>query len=110
MSPSMNYLCSIIFAVCAVGRLVSHQVNKQKIRGDRFFLCRSDVLRSVVDHHISKGEFPWSEEQVKGVASHRPVVARTPCLEAAGLLTRRLSPVDIRQCVKEMWHRSVGVS
>lgn len=43
------------------------------------------------------------------MASHRPVVAGIPCLEAVGSLTRRLSPVDIRQCVKEMWHRSVSV-
>lgn len=36
-------------------------------------------------------------------------MAGIPCLEAVGSLTRRLSPVDIRQCVKEMWHRSVSV-
>lgn len=50
VSPSMNYLCSIICAVCAAGRLVNHRLNKQKNRGSRFFLCRSAVLRSVVEH------------------------------------------------------------
>lgn len=60
------------------------------------------MLRSSVEHHSQNGEFLWSEEQVKGVASHELVMAGIPCLEAVGLLTRRLSPVDIRKCVKEM--------
>lgn len=37
VSPSVYCLCSIIFAVCAVGRLVNHQVNRQKVRSDIFF-------------------------------------------------------------------------
>lgn len=41
--PSVNYLCRIIFAVCAVGTLISHWVNKQKIGGNRFFLSADEL-------------------------------------------------------------------
>lgn len=41
--PSINYLCRIIFAVCAVGRLINHRVNKQKIRGNRVFFSADEL-------------------------------------------------------------------
>lgn len=49
----------------------------------------------------------WSEEQVKGVASHGPVVAGIPCLEAMGLLTGRESSRNQATCegnvVQKCW-------
>lgn len=51
---------------------------------------------------------------MKGAASRGPcgpALARIAWLKTAGSLTRRLSPVDIRQHVKEMWYKGgVGVS
>lgn len=44
----------------------------------------------------------WSEEQVKGVASHGLVVAGIPCLEAMGLLTGRESSRHQATCEGNM--------
>lgn len=75
--------------------------------------CKSTLLRPVVEHRNQKGAFPCSEEQVKGAAPRGlrgPASARLAGLKTGGSLTRRLSPVDIRQRVKEMWYKGgVGV-
>lgn len=65
VSPSMNYLCSIIYAVCAARRLVSHRVNKQNNRGNRFFSlqigcaqisCRALQLKGKISVERGAGE------------------------------------------------------
>lgn len=76
--------------------------------------CGSTVLRAVVEHRNRKGAFPWREEQVKVAAPcapHGPVLVRIARLKTAGSLTRRLSPADIRQRMREMWYKGgAGVS